>query len=242
MSLAHLATAPDVVGTAAVTSAAQHAADLIGTFAFALSGALLAVHKGYDIVGIPVLACATAFGGGVIRDLIIAKGTPIAFVDQRYLWTSLLAAALVFLIEPPRALIGRPLDVADGVGLALFCVTGTSTAFHNGLGAVPSALLGVVTAVGGGVIRDLLARDRPSVLHPGKEIYAVPALFGASVTAVLLHFGWNTGAGDVLAVLGALAIRLLALRYHWHAPTARSKRIRWKRIHRPSGPADPDSQ
>jgi uncharacterized membrane protein YeiH len=205
---------PAVIGTA------QHVADLVGAFAFAVSGALLAVNKGYDVFGVAVLACATAFGGGVIRDLIIDKGTPVAFVDHRYLWTSLLAAVLIYFIHPPAKLVGLPLEVADAVGLGLFCVTGTLTAYRNGLDAVSAAVLGVVTAVGGGVIRDLLARRTPLILRPDQEIYAVPALIGATITATALGLHHYNALIATLAVITALAVRLLALRFHWHAPRA----------------------
>jgi uncharacterized membrane protein YeiH len=202
-------------------STAQKTVDHVATFAFAVSGALLAVRKNYDVFGLAVLACAAAFGGGVIRDLIIAQGPPIAFVDQSYLWISLAAAAVIFVWHPPTRLTGWPLDVTDAVGLGLFCVTGTVKAYSSGLGAVPSALLGMVTAIGGGVVRDMLAGDQPGVLRWDRDLYAVPALVGASITALILHYGWYRLELSSAAAFVALVLRLLALHYHWHAPRAR---------------------
>ncbi|GAA2977085.1 trimeric intracellular cation channel family protein [Streptomyces drozdowiczii] len=211
---------------AAVIGTAQQAADLVATFAFGVSGALLAVRKGYDFIGLSVLAFATAFGGGVIRDVIINKGVPIAFVDPQYLWVSLAAAVIIFVIDPPARLTHWPLNIADAVGLALFCVTGTLTAYRNGLAAAPSALLGILTAIGGGIIRDLLANRTPPVLRPEQDLYAVPAIIGATVSALLLHFdSYSTLTGGA-AFLVALCVRLLALRFHWHTTVAVAKTLR----------------
>ncbi|MEV6561163.1 trimeric intracellular cation channel family protein [Nocardia sp. NPDC051756] len=211
--------------------AAQHAGELFGVFAFASSGALLAVRRDFDIFGIVVLACATALGGGIIRDLLIGRTPPAAFVDLSYLWTAVLAAAVIFFWHPSRRLTRGPLEVADAFGLGLFCVTGTVIAYSRGLGAPSAALLGLVTAIGGGVIRDLLGGQTPNVLRPD-QIYAVPALAGAVATATLLHFGVYQAWTGALAALGAIAFRLLALRFGWHAPQAR-------RYPRTRPPADP---
>ncbi|MFI9506078.1 trimeric intracellular cation channel family protein [Nocardia sp. NPDC052566] len=212
----------DIVATQLSTAvnALQHAGELVAVFAFAASGALLAVRRDFDIFGIVVLAVSTALGGGVIRDLIIGRTPPLAFTDLSYLWTSLLAAVIIFFRHPPRRLTRGPLEVADAVGLGLFCVTGTVAAYSHGLAAPSAALLGLVTAIGGGVIRDLLGGQTPSVLRPD-QIYAVPALVGAAITAALLHYGYYRGWTGGLAALGAIALRLLALRFNWHAPQAR---------------------
>ncbi|MFK0184959.1 trimeric intracellular cation channel family protein [Streptomyces rubiginosohelvolus] len=211
---------------AAVIGTAQQAADLVATFAFGVSGALLAVRKGYDFIGLSVLAFATAFGGGVIRDVIINKGVPVAFVDLQYVWVSLAAAVIIFVIDPPARLTNWPLNIADAVGMALFCVTGTLTAYRNGLTAVPSALLGILTAIGGGIIRDLLANRTPPVLRPDQDLYAIPAIIGATLSALLLHFdSYNTLTGGA-AFLLALSVRLLALRFHWHTTVAVAKTLR----------------
>ncbi|MCX4095142.1 trimeric intracellular cation channel family protein [Nocardia sp. alder85J] len=210
----------------------QQIGDIAGVFAFAVSGALLAVRKDYDVFGLAVLAVATALGGGVLRDLIIGRVPPAAFTDLGYLYTSLLAAAMVALWRPPRETgrwyrrtrrlrLTRWLDIADAVGLGLFCVLGTRTAFEHGLGAPSAALLGLVTAVGGGIVRDVLAQRSPAILRPDTDLYAIPALFGSVLTAILLHEHWYRGWTALPAAAGAIAFRLLALRYHWRAPRAR---------------------
>lgn len=201
----------------------QNAGDLIGTAAFAISGALLAIRRDFDIVGAVTLAAMTACGGGVIRDLIIGKTPPTAFVDLRYLAVAIISALVIFIWSPPPRLLGRPLDLADALGLGAFCVTGTVTAHNHGLGLASSALLGVVTAVGGGVIRDVLAQRTPSVLRPDQEIYAIPALFGALITAVLLEYGhYSLLAGGAVAA-AVFVFRVLALRFRWRAPKARGR-------------------
>ena len=199
----------------------RNAGDLIGTAAFAISGALLAIRRDFDIVGALTLAAMTACGGGVIRDLIIGKTPPTAFVDLRYLAVAVLSALVVFVWSPPARLLGRPLDLADALGLGAFCVTGTVTAANHGLGPASSALLGVVTAVGGGVIRDVLAGRTPSILRPDQEIYAIPALFGAAITAVLIGYGhFNALTGGAVAA-SVFLFRALALHFRWRAPQAR---------------------
>ncbi|GAB4589073.1 trimeric intracellular cation channel family protein [Nocardia sp. IFM 10818] len=211
------------LGTA--VDAAQQVGNMVGVFAFGASGALLAVRRGFDVVGIAVLSICTATGGGIMRDLVIGRIPPAAFVQLSYAITALLAGALIFFWHPPRRLVRTPLLVADAIGLGIFCVTGTVTAFQHGLSATSAAALGVVTAVGGGVVRDVLAGVTPSVLSDG-ELYAVPALLGSVVTALLLHYGQYTFWTGGLAGAGAVGLRLLALWRHWRAPLARPHRRR----------------
>ncbi|MFJ1458290.1 trimeric intracellular cation channel family protein [Nocardia sp. N2S4-5] len=204
-------------------TAVQQIGDRLGTFAFAVSGALLAVEKKFDIVGIAVLAAATAVGGGVLRDLVIGRHPPVAFADLSYLAIALAAALCVFVWHPPARLIGRPLDTADALGLGVFCVTGTLAAVRAGLGTPSAILLGAVTAVGGGVLRDVFADETPRILRPDKEIYAIPALLGATVTAVLLRYGRYSDVTGVLVISGVFTLRMLALHYRWRAPQARRR-------------------
>ncbi|WP_084478660.1 trimeric intracellular cation channel family protein [Nocardia jejuensis] len=214
-----------LVALGSAVDSAQVVGNMLGVFAFGVSGALLAVRRGFDVVGIAALAIATATGGGVIRDLIIGETPPSAFVNLRYVVAALLAAVLIFFWHPPTRVIRTPLYTADAFGLGIFCVTGTVTAFQHGLSAPSSAALGLVTAVGGGIIRDVLAGVTPSVLSDG-ELYAVPALLGSAATATLLYFGQYTYWTGGLAGAGAVGLRLLALWRHWHAPRARPHRRR----------------
>ena len=199
----------------------QQTLDLIGIFVFALSGGLLAVRKNLDIVGIAVLAEATALGGGVIRDVIIGALPPSAFENRGYFLTPLIAALVVFFMHPEVARINNAVQTLDALGLGLFCVTGTAKAHAYGLDAVASVALGLVTAAGGGVIRDVLVGELPpSLLRWDRSLYAVPALVGGVITAVLIavhHLDALTGTGAALVAFG---VRMLALRYEWRAPRA----------------------
>ncbi|QLY32534.1 trimeric intracellular cation channel family protein [Nocardia huaxiensis] len=215
----------DLVELGTAVDAAQGVGNTLGVFAFGVSGALLAVRRQFDVVGITVLAVATATGGGIIRDVIIGATPPTAFVNPMLAGVALLSALVIFFWHPPRKLVRTPLNVADAIGLGIFCVTGTVAAFQHGMSTWAAAALGVVTAVGGGIIRDVLAGVTPSVLSDG-ELYAVPALLGSAVTAALLHFGFYTYWTGGLAGAGAVGLRLIALWRHWHAPVARPHRRR----------------
>ncbi|MER5490477.1 trimeric intracellular cation channel family protein [Streptomyces sp. NPDC002454] len=202
----------------------QHALDLAGIFVFAISGALLAVRKNFDVFGIVVLAEVTALGGGLFRDLVIGAVPPAAFTDLGYFLTPLVAAALVFFLHPEVERIQTGVNVFDAAGLGLFCVTGTTKAYEYGLGLTASAVLGVATAVGGGVLRDVVANEVPSLVRWDRDLYAVPAIVGAAIVAFCLKYEALTGLTGALAVVTAFALRLLAMRYHWRAPRAWNRR------------------
>jgi uncharacterized membrane protein YeiH len=196
--------------------------DLAGVLVFALSGASLGARKRFDVVGIAVLATATGLGGGLVRDVLIGDVPPAALRDQRYLVVPLLATVVVLVGHHVVERMERPVLAFDAAGLGLFCVVGTAKALDRGLGVVASVLLGVVTATGGGVIRDVLAREVPSVFRADSALYATVATAGAIATAA-------AASADALDALVAgliagtvVALRLLALRRGWRAPTARS--------------------
>lgn len=198
----------------------QQVLDLIGIFVFALSGGLLAVRKNLDIFGIAVLAEVTALGGGVFRDLIIGAVPPAAFQNMGYFLTPLVATLVVFFLHPEVQRINGTIQFLDAAGLGLFCVTGTAKAHDYGLGAVADIALGMITAVGGGVARDVLAHELPSLLRWDRALYAVPALVGAGAVAVLIWLNALDGVTGTLAALVAFTLRMLALRYDWRAPRA----------------------
>nr|WP_202447628.1 trimeric intracellular cation channel family protein [Streptomyces sp. SID5468] len=202
----------------------QHTLDLAGIFVFAISGALLAVRKNLDVFGMAVLAEVTALGGGLFRDLVIGAVPPAAFTDLGYFLTPLGATVLVFFLHPEVERINRTVMVLDAAGLGLFCVAGTTKAHAYGLGPTSSAVLGLATAVGGGVLRDVLAQEVPSLLRWDRDLYAVPALVGATIVALLIHFHAFTASGGVLAAVTAFVLRLLAMRYGWRAPRAWHRR------------------
>ncbi|WP_104110045.1 MULTISPECIES: trimeric intracellular cation channel family protein [unclassified Arthrobacter] len=195
------------------------ALDLLGVFFFAVSGSLLAARKGFDLVGSVLLACMVGLGGGVVRDIVLNDGPPAAFLNPEYLLPPLFAAALVYFMVRNVQRSGRLLLMFDAGGLALFCITGTLKALGAGMNPVAAVLLGVTTAVGGGILRDITANEVPKVFDP-TDLYAIPALVGAALTAVLWHAGWLNLITGTVAAVAVFLLRLLSLHYGWHAPLA----------------------
>ncbi|GED84614.1 trimeric intracellular cation channel family protein [Streptomyces sp. 6-11-2] len=202
----------------------QHTLDVVGIFVFAISGALLAVRKNFDVFGIAVLAEVTALGGGLFRDIVIGAVPPAAFTDLGYFLTPLLAALVVFFLHPHMERIQTAVYVFDAAGLGLFCVAGTTKAYAYGLNLTASATLGMATAVGGGVLRDVLANEVPSLLRWDRDLYAVPAIVGATMVVLCIHYDALNPFTSGLAVVTAFVLRLLAMRYHWRAPRAWNRR------------------
>ncbi|MEU9098787.1 trimeric intracellular cation channel family protein [Streptomyces sp. NPDC048361] len=202
----------------------QHVLDLVGIFVFAISGALLAVRKNFDVFGIAVLAEVTALGGGLFRDLIIGAVPPAAFTDLGYFVTPLLAAVLVFFLHPEVERTQLAVNVFDAAGLGLFCVAGTTKAYDYGLSLTSSAVLGLATAVGGGVLRDVLANEVPSLLRWDRDLYAVPAIVGSTMVVLCIRFDILTAGTSGLAAATAFLLRIAALKYHWRAPRAWHRR------------------
>ncbi|MFD4629698.1 trimeric intracellular cation channel family protein [Streptomyces sp. NPDC058284] len=206
------------------TPSVQHSLDIVGIFVFAISGALLAVRKNFDVFGIAVLAEVTALGGGLFRDLVIGAVPPAAFTDLGYFITPLFAAALVFFLHPEVERTQLAVNVFDAAGLGLFCVSGTTKAYDYGLGLTASAALGLMTAVGGGVLRDVVANEVPSLVRWDRDLYAVPAIVGATMVALAIRFEELTAFTGGLAAVTTFVLRLLALHYHWRAPRAWHRR------------------
>jgi uncharacterized membrane protein YeiH len=196
--------------------------DLTGTFVFALNGALTAIQAArVDLVGVITLGVVTAIGGGVIRDLIIGAVPPASFQDWRYLAVAIGAGLVAFASGQRLDQLAGIITLLDAAGLSLFAVTGATKALAFGLGAVPAVILGGVTAVGGGTMRDVLVQRIPSVLHSEGTLYAIPALVaaGIAVAASGAHvYGLPAALGAVAACFG---IRMLAVRYHLTAPVPR---------------------
>jgi len=192
--------------------------DLAGTFAFALNGALTAVRTvRLDIVGVITLATITAIGGGILRDLVLGAVPPATFSDWRYLTVAAVGGLLAFFLGRLLVRAETTVMLLDAAGLSLFAVTGAVKALDYGIGPGPAIILGAVTAVGGGTIRDVLIRRVPEVLHSG--LYAVPAVIGAGIV-VLAHELDLRGAPIAFGAAAAcFAVRLLGVRYHLNAPT-----------------------
>jgi uncharacterized membrane protein YeiH len=195
--------------------------DLVGIFVFAISGGLVAVRNQLDIVGVVVLATATGLGGGIIRDVVIGAVPPPAVEDWRYLLVPVVAGLVTFWWHPAVGRLERVINVFDAFGLGLFCVAGALKAHEFGLGPVPAAALGMVTGVGGGIIRDLMV-GRVPVIFRKSQLYAIPALAGAAVASTGAELGL---ANEVIvgpAAAVTIGLRLLALNRGWTAPLPRA--------------------
>lgn len=196
------------------------ALDLVGTFVFALSGALTAVRARLDLFGVVVLGTVTAIGGGIVRDTLLGRTPPNALRHWYYLAVPLAAALVVFWWHPAVARLRRTSIVFDAAGLGLFTVTGTRLALNAGIAIAGACALGLLTGIGGGLLRDVLVREIPIVLVRG-ELYAVASLAGAVAVCIgkevdLLGAPWSVGCA-----LLVFAVRVLAVRRHWRVPEPR---------------------
>jgi uncharacterized membrane protein YeiH len=207
------------VGFAAV----ERGFELLGLFVFAVSGAMLAVRKGFEVVGLTSLALVTALGGGVTRDLVLGDTPPLAFRDVWYYVVPLAAAGIVFVAHGTiDRYLHRPVLVFDAIGLGLFSVTGAVKAVAFDATAVGAVVLAVVSATGGGMLRDVLANDQPQIFQPDSRLYAIPAAAGATVIVVLSRNGVYSGVAAAAVAAGICVVRLAALRWGWRAPMPRS--------------------
>ena len=194
------------------------ALDLAGIFVFGLSGGLLAVHRRMDVFGVIVLALAAALGGGALRDVLLGDLPPEALRSAAPLLAGLGAAAVSFFFHRYLDRLGSAVRLFDAMGLGLFCVAGAVKGVSFGVGPLQATLLGVMTGVGGGALRDLLANQVPLVLE--REIYALAALVGAAGVVALLAAGVPASAAMLPAAATATGLRIVAMRRGWHAPRA----------------------
>jgi uncharacterized membrane protein YeiH len=192
--------------------------DLGGTFVFALSGAMAGVEHRLDLFGVLVLSFAAGSSGGIARDVMIGAHPPAAISDWRYIVVSIAAGLSTFYWYRIINRLHSPVLVFDGAGLALFAVSGAGKALAFDAGPVAATLLGMLTGIGGGMVRDILVMEIPTVLRT--ELYAVAALIGAAVVVLgrTLHL-----PSSLAAVAGAVlcfGLRFLAMRRGWQLPTA----------------------
>ena len=195
--------------------------DLVGTFVFALSGGVAGVKERLDLFGVLVLSFAAASAGGIMRDLLIGAVPPAAISDWRYLGVSLLAGLVIFFWFPRSERLHKLANLVlifDGAGLAVFAVAGTQKALGYGLNPAMSALLGMLTGIGGGMLRDTLLAQVPTVLR--SELYAVAALVGATVVVVGHVLNFPHTATAVAGAVLCFGIRLIAIRRGWRLPVA----------------------
>jgi len=192
--------------------------NLIGTFAFGLTGGILAVRKKMDLFGVLVLSVATGLGGGIMRDIILRHVPPTTLVDWRYLAAAGVAGLLVFFDFRQIVKWSRFVTAFDAAGLAIFTVTGTTIALAAQLNPVPAALLGMLTGIGGGALRDILAAEMPLVLR--SEIYAVASLLGAIVITLANQAGVLGTPAEILAALATFVLRMVSVWRGWKIPIA----------------------
>jgi uncharacterized membrane protein YeiH len=193
--------------------------DLGGTFVFALSGATAAVRHRLDLFGVLVLSFAAGNSGGIARDVMIGAVPPAAISDWRYVAVSILAGLITFFWYRTIDRLSSPVLMFDAAGLALFAVSGAGKALAFHAGPVAATLLGMLTGIGGGMVRDVLIREIPTVLRT--ELYAVAALIGAAVVVIgrvlLIPSGAAAGVGAALC----FGLRFMAIRRGWQLPIAR---------------------
>ena len=194
--------------------------DLVGTFVFALSGATAGVRRRLDLFGVLVVSFVAANSGGIVRDLLIGAVPPAAISDWRYLGVSVLAGLVTFWWAPSIERLSNPVRLFDAAGLALFAVVGASKALAHGLDPMMASLLGMLSGIGGGIMRDILLNEVPLVLRA--DLYAVAALAGAAVVVVSHQLGLPATAAMCLGALLCFGLRVAAIRYGWGLPVAGS--------------------
>jgi len=191
--------------------------NLVGTFVFGLSGGMAGVRKQLDLFGAVVLAVVVGIAGGTIRDLLIGV-PPATFRDWRYLAVAGGAGVVTSLAHPTINRLQRPIDALDAGGLALFCVTGAATALAHRLGVAESVILGAITGIGGGMVRDVLVGEIPTVLRGG--LYAIPALVGAGIVVAAYRAGDHTVTFPIVGAGVCFLMRMAGLRYGLGLPRA----------------------
>ena len=196
-----------------------YALDLIGTFVFAISGLRLAAKKDMDIFGAAVIAFVTAVGGGSTRDVILGA-TPVGWINNiDYSIAILLAIPFTLLFKKYIVNLKRTFFIFDSIGIALFTISGMQKALDFGLNPGMAMVMGMVSAVVGGVIRDILCNEIPLIFR--KEIYAIPCLIGAFIFFILSETGLNQDANYIITTSIILTIRIVAIKYNLSMPKMR---------------------
>lgn len=193
--------------------------DLVGIAVFGVSGALAGVDKNLDLFGVLFLSVATALGGGFMRDALIGSTPAAALTDGRYLLVPVVVGLIVFYVHPAMARLSRIFLLVDAAGLGLFAVAGARKALDFGVPAVGACGIGLLTAIGGGIIRDVLVREIPAVLH--REIYATAALLATIIVVVGDKADFNNVVTAAVAIAAAFGLRVISRWKQWSAPTPR---------------------
>lgn len=192
--------------------------DLLGTAAFAASGALAGIRRSMDLFGVLVLGMVTATGGGTLRDLLLGDTPPFIFKDETYFYLSIIVSLAVFLFHRQMDSLQHLLLYLDALGLGTFVVIGTGKAFEYHLGFVGSVMMGVITATAGGMMRDILSSQVPLVLQ--KEIYASACLLGGALLYILHLTPLPTKVALIFSASAVTALRICAIHFNWSLPKA----------------------
>jgi len=195
--------------------------DLGATFIFALTGALAAIRRGYDWVGLFGLALATGVGGGLIRDgIFIQNGPPAMVADARYFIAVGLACLASVVVASFVERLSRAIELIDALGLGAYGAFGVQKSLAAGLSLPAAILVGVVNACGGGVLRDIMTREEPLVLKPG-QFYAVAALLGCVLFTTLISCGLPSPIAALIALAVTFTFRVLAIVFQWRTAAVR---------------------
>lgn len=192
---------------------------LSGILAFAISGALVGVRRRLDILGVIVVGASTGVGGGIVRDMLLGVHPPVSFTHWPNLAVAIVGSLVVFYVHPGITRIRHFEVVFDAFGLGLFSANTAAMAFVTGQTATTSVLVGTITAVGGGVIRDILVNTVPGVLT--RELYAVSAILGSSVAVGLELAGFGVAVASLVGGAAAITLRLVSVARGWHLPRPR---------------------
>lgn len=190
--------------------------DLVGTFVFALSGAQAAKERGLDLFGIVMIAFLTACGGGIIRDICIGATPPVGLSYWPYLALTIFATICIVLFYKQVEKMNYPVLLFDALGLSMFCVTGTQKTLHLGFNYEVAILLGTLSAIGGGMLRDTLLKEVPVTLR--KEIYGSAALIGSCIVALAYYFETPHHIGAWLGLSASFIIRYVSMKNKWDLP------------------------
>lgn len=192
---------------------------LTGILAFAISGALVGVRRNLDLLGVIVVGSSTGIGGGILRDVLIGVHPPVSFVHWQNIAVAVAGSLVVFYVHPRLSRIRYFEVVFDAFGLGLFSANSAAIAFASGQTLLTSVLVGTITAIGGGVIRDVLVNTVPGVLT--RELYAVSAITGAGIAVAVIALGGNASLASLIGGACAITLRLLSFARGWHLPRPR---------------------
>jgi len=190
--------------------------DLIGTFVFAISGVLTASEKKFDVFGASVIAFVTAIGGGTLRDILIGD-SPVGWIkDLNYLYIIIIAIVISLLFKKRVIQLRNTLFLFDTVGIGVFTIIGVQKSLNFNISPVIAVMMGTISAVFGGVIRDILTNETPLIFR--KEIYATPCILGGVIYLILLHFNINIQLVSFMTAVLIIGVRLLAVKKKWALP------------------------